>query len=249
MKWIRKVAETPLETLAKVIDSLSGSSQTNAPSINAVNNALQDMSELIGGKQDEITGAGSTITTDNLTANRALISDANGKVATSGVTSTELNYLDGVTSKIQTQIDAKQDDIDLTSGRALISNSNGKPAASAVTSTELGYLDGATSNLQTQINAKQATITTLQRDVTATAANANDIYAATITFTSTADGYNSAKDLGLHSVFSDTNNIRIDSVTMETGTLSNTSITYYVLYHGTTNGATGTITFRILIAG
>ena len=53
-----------------------------------------------------IAGAVSTITTDNLTTSRALVSDGSGKVAVSAVTSTELGHLDGVTSAIQTQIDA-----------------------------------------------------------------------------------------------------------------------------------------------
>lgn len=58
-------------------------------------------------KQDKITGAATTITDDNLTASHALVSDANGKVAVSDVTSTELGYLDGVTSNVQTQLDSK----------------------------------------------------------------------------------------------------------------------------------------------
>lgn len=52
-------------------------------------------------------GAVSTIKDNNLTANRALISDSKGKVAVSAVTSTELGYLDGVTSSIQTQLNGK----------------------------------------------------------------------------------------------------------------------------------------------
>lgn len=58
-------------------------------------------------KQDKITGAATTITDDNLTASHALVSDANGKVAVSDVTSTELGYLDGVTSNVQTQLNKK----------------------------------------------------------------------------------------------------------------------------------------------
>lgn len=53
---------------------------------------------------DGITGGASTIVTSNLTASRALVSNKNGKVAVSAVTSTELGYLDGVTSAIQTQL-------------------------------------------------------------------------------------------------------------------------------------------------
>lgn len=58
--------------------------------------------------QAAITGGASTITTANLTASRALVSDASGKVAVSTITSTQLGYLSGVTSSIQTQLDAKQ---------------------------------------------------------------------------------------------------------------------------------------------
>lgn len=42
-----------------------------------------------------------------LTASRALISDSSGHPTVSAVTSTELSYLDGVTSKIQTQLNGK----------------------------------------------------------------------------------------------------------------------------------------------
>ena len=44
---------------------------------------------------------------EDLTASRALVSDSNGDVSVSAVTSTEIGYLDGVSSAVQTQIDAK----------------------------------------------------------------------------------------------------------------------------------------------
>jgi prefoldin subunit 5 len=43
---------------------------------------------------------------ENLTASRALVSDANGDVSVSAVTSTEIGHLDGVTSSIQTQLNS-----------------------------------------------------------------------------------------------------------------------------------------------
>lgn len=43
-----------------------------------------------------------------LTASRALVSDGSGVITPSAVTSTELGYVSGVTSAIQTQLDAKQ---------------------------------------------------------------------------------------------------------------------------------------------
>lgn len=51
-----------------------------------------------------LTGAATTITSSDLTANRALVSNASGKVAISATTSTELGYLSGVTSNLQTQL-------------------------------------------------------------------------------------------------------------------------------------------------
>ena len=55
-----------------------------------------------------LTGAGSTIDTEDLTVSRALVSNASGKIAVSDVTLAELAFLDGVTSAVQTQLDAKQ---------------------------------------------------------------------------------------------------------------------------------------------
>ena len=43
----------------------------------------------------------------NLTNARALVSDGSGDVSVSDVTSTEIGYLDGVSSAIQTQLDTK----------------------------------------------------------------------------------------------------------------------------------------------
>mgnify|MGYP003113114715 FL=1 len=59
-------------------------------------------------RTQNIAGAISTVTTSDLTADRAVISNGSGKLAISDVTSTEIGYLDGVTSSIQTQIDAAQ---------------------------------------------------------------------------------------------------------------------------------------------
>ena len=66
-----------------------------------------DLQSALDGKQATITGAATTIDDTDLTASRALVSDGSGKVAVSDVTSTELGYLDGVTSAVQTQVDSK----------------------------------------------------------------------------------------------------------------------------------------------
>ena len=110
----------------------------------------------LNGKEPTITGAATTITTNNLAAARAVITDANGKVAASTVTSTELGYMHGVTSAVQTQLNGKEPTITLTASMAVISDANGKIGVSSTTSTELGYVHGVTSDIQTQINAKAA---------------------------------------------------------------------------------------------
>ncbi len=58
--------------------------------------------------QPTITGAASTIDTEDLTASRALASNSSGKVAATAVTATELGYLAGVGQNLQTQLDGKQ---------------------------------------------------------------------------------------------------------------------------------------------
>ena len=44
------------------------------------------------------------------TASRVVVTDASGNIDTASVTSTELGYLSGVTSNIQTQLNSKHDD-------------------------------------------------------------------------------------------------------------------------------------------
>lgn len=61
--------------------------------------------------QASITGGASSVVTANLTASRALVSDGTGKIAASAsTTATEVSYLAGVTSAIQTQLNTKAAD-------------------------------------------------------------------------------------------------------------------------------------------
>ena len=60
-------------------------------------------------------------------------------------TATELNYTDGVTSSIQTQLDSKGTVSSLSD------------LSITATATELNYVDGVTSDIQTQLDAKAST--------------------------------------------------------------------------------------------
>lgn len=104
------MAESDIEGLQTTVGTL----QTN---VNNVQTALTS-------KQDTVVGGASTITENNLTASRALISNSSGKVAVSDVTSTELGYLDGVTSNIQTQLGDKQPTISVSGILKGIGNGN-----------------------------------------------------------------------------------------------------------------------------
>lgn len=56
----------------------------------------------------KLSGAISTILTSNLSTDLALVSNSDGKVSTSTVTSTQLGYLSNVTSDVQNQLSEKQ---------------------------------------------------------------------------------------------------------------------------------------------
>ena len=71
------------------------------------------------------------------------------KIANGSVDSTEFQYLDGVTSSIQTQIDSKQNTIDASA--RLNANLVGD---GSVDNTEFSYINGVTSAIQTQIDSK-----------------------------------------------------------------------------------------------
>ena len=100
-------------------------------------------------KQDKITGAATTIIDDNLTASHALVSDANGKVAVSPVTSTELGYLDGVTSNVQTQLNKKLETAPVTSV-------NGKTGTVSLTASDVSAIPSTLTGTAGQVLTKTA---------------------------------------------------------------------------------------------
>jgi hypothetical protein len=74
---------------------------------------------------------------------------ANAATALNAVTATEIGFIDGVTSAIQTQLNAKQ------------------AVVSGVDNTEIGYLDGVTSAIQTQIDTVATSVTNIDSTPTA----------------------------------------------------------------------------------
>ena len=65
------------------------------------------------------------VTNHDLTASRAMVTDANKRVSSSAVTATELGYVSGVTSALQTQINAKQNLSSVLTGLTNLGSSEG----------------------------------------------------------------------------------------------------------------------------
>lgn len=103
-----------------------------------------------------------------LTASRALISDASGVISASAVTSTELGYVSGVTSSIQTQLNAKANDADVIKKDGSVAftadqsmggfklTSLAAPIASSDAATK-GYVDNALEGLRPKEAVRVAT--------------------------------------------------------------------------------------------
>lgn len=106
--------------------------------------------ELNTEKQPIITGAASTITSSNLTAQKVMTTDANGKVGVSSVNASELSFLSGMTgSTIQVQLDGKvSKGGDVMTGLLTLSG-DGTSALHAVTKQQL----------DTKLNLSGGTIT------------------------------------------------------------------------------------------
>ena len=158
----------------------STTTSTELGYVSGVTSAIQTQ---LNGKEPTITGAATTIASSDLTASRALISNASGKVAASSVTSTELGYVSGVTSAIQTQLNGKEATItgaastitssNLTASKVLVSDANGKVttgsvAASNIVGTEATqtlsnktYLLGTANKVCITNSSKQMTLSTV----------------------------------------------------------------------------------------
>lgn len=92
-----------------------------------------------------------------LTAGRAIITDGSGKVSVSAVTSTELGYLDGVKSAIQTQLNAKAN----LASPAFSGTPTAPTQASTDNSTRIAttaFVNSRVTNLSSTVGSKYAYI-------------------------------------------------------------------------------------------
>jgi len=102
----------------------------------------------------------SEIKADYLTAERLLTTDTDKKIISSSTTTSEINSLSGVSSNIQTQLNAKQATI--ADGDLSIARTSGLQTALDTKQATIGDGDltiARTSGLQTALDSKQPTIT------------------------------------------------------------------------------------------
>ena len=137
-------------------------------SIDADNNTLSN----IANAQIKAAAAIAVNKLAALTASRAVATDGSGFLTTVATTATELGYVNGVTSGIQSQLNGKEPTVNLTANRAVVSNGSGALAVAATTATEIGYVNGVTSGIQGQLNTldgrlddAELAITTAQGDI------------------------------------------------------------------------------------
>ena len=131
------VLKTQINTNKDNIAMLDGDVEGLQTDVGTLKTNVSSLQTALTSKQDVIVGAASTITDNNLVADRALISNSSGKVAVSNVTSTELGYLDGVTSNVQTQLNKKLE-------KAPVTSVNSKTGAVQLNASDVGALPDTT---------------------------------------------------------------------------------------------------------
>jgi hypothetical protein len=185
------------------------------------------------------------------------------KIANGSVSNTEFQYLDGVTSAIQTQLNAKQASLtNPVTGTGTLNeltyfNATGSTVSSLTTATypsltELSYVKGVTSALQTQINGKQASLgftaeNVSNKDTDGTlASNSDTKYPSQKAVKTYADTKVSSISLSTSSVIHSTPVSFTVTNGAATGTLNLATQNKNKFLAGPTTGSDATPTFRVI---
>jgi len=115
-------------------DDAIGTHNSDTTAVHGISNTANLVATTDTGTVTSTMIANDTIVNADINASAAI--DWTKLAVSSTVSATELGYVDGVTSSIQTQLNGKQ------------------AVVSGVSDTEIGYLDGVTSAIQTQLDAK-----------------------------------------------------------------------------------------------
>jgi hypothetical protein len=120
------------------------SSWSEASPSNHSHSEFTSLAASIGTKQNTVTGAATTVVDTDLDASKVLVSDGSGKIrASADITVTELGYLNGATSQVQTVIlgnKASLTPIPAGMKRMIIARDNGSNAPDATVTPVEGDL-------------------------------------------------------------------------------------------------------------
>lgn len=129
-----------------------GSGVLSSEALLAVSRGGTNSGTALNNNRVMVSSGGAIVEASAITANRALISDANGLPTHSAVTNTELGYLSGVTSAIQTQLDARVEESkfivrEVPTGLINSSNTAYTLANAPLAGKESVYLNGLLQNV------------------------------------------------------------------------------------------------------
>lgn len=209
------------------------------------------------------TGSSENISVDTLVANSASIgtltvtgestlnvlgaSNLSASTTIGTITPAELSHLDGVTSGIQAQINAKAPSASPTfTGTVTLPSTT---SIGSVSSTEIGYLDGVTSAIQNQLNAKAPSASPTFTG-TVTLPSNTSIGNVSSTEISYLDGVTSAIQTQLDAKASNVNQTFTGTVTLpSTTSIGNVSSTEISYLDGVTSGIQSQLNGKANLSG
>jgi hypothetical protein len=156
--------------------SVAVNTSTVANTVNFITSITTDNYGRVTAKESASVSFSGYATLASPTFNGNVALPANTSVG--DVSSTEISYLDGVTSSVQTQLDTKAPSANPTfTGNVALP---GQTTIGNVSSTEISYLDGVTSNIQTQLDTKAPSANPTFTGTVTIPANANIVGYATL---------------------------------------------------------------------
>jgi len=139
------------------IINLSISHDTNVS--NYVYNISNNLIEYVDTKQLNITGAASTVVNSLLSSRSVVTTNISGRITSSTVSVTELEYLKDTRSKVQTQIDELSNKINITTADAIVEGTSNKYIVNDVYDNDL-HIEGALYATNLFIEGDSTTINT-----------------------------------------------------------------------------------------
>lgn len=216
---------TPLTASRAVVTGASSElaiSTTTATELGYVNGVTSAIQTQINTKAPSASPTFTGTVTTPVTASRALVTGASSEIAAATTTATEIGYVNGVTSAIQTQLDAKQARSTLTTkGDLYVATASATVARQAV-GADGTFLkaDSAQTNGVTWASVAGSALAVTTKTTTYTATTSDDVILCTSasawTLTLYAASGNSGKILTIKKTSSDTNAITIDGNASET---------------------------------